>query len=119
MKKYKIGCAIVNKEGYSFVEIVRNDAILNFLADDMNCISRLNLFFYTFVILKSSIVNVQHLWRLIFNFVLHFIHNAVLQSVLFYHQNFVITFHLYINCLMFLGKESVRKKVFEIENNIE
>lgn len=34
MKKYKIGCAIVNEEGYLFVEIVRNDAILNFLADD-------------------------------------------------------------------------------------
>lgn len=64
-------------------------------------------------------MNVQYLRRLIFNFVLHFIHNAVLESVLFYHQNFVITFHLYINFLMFSGKESVREKVFEIENNIE
>lgn len=112
MKKYKIGCAIVNEEGYSFVEIVRNDAILNFLADCISCVE--NLFFCTFVILKNGIVNVQLLWRLIFNFLLHFIHNAVLESVLFYHQNFVIIiFHL------FLGKESVREKIFEIENNIE
>lgn len=79
-----------------------------------------NLFFCTFVILKNGIVNVQLLWRLIFNFVLHFIHNAVLESVLFCHQNLeIITFNLYINFLMFSGKESVREKVFEIENNIE
>lgn len=48
MKKYKIGCAIVNEEGYLFVEIVRNDAILNFLADDMNCITRGKFIFLYF-----------------------------------------------------------------------